>query len=110
MHDRTIRETTPLAFGMERFTCLWPGCDWFVDWSRDAWLAEHGHDVEVPTYVGPDPMGWVHEFVAAASVAYAGAVEASLHAHMDMEHPSWTVEELERHAAAYSVIGLMGHG
>lgn len=110
MRDSTIRETTPLAIGTERFTCLWPNCEWFLDWNQDAWVAEHAAEVEVPAYSGDDPMGWVHGYTRAVVIAYRMAVEASLHAHMDMEHPDWTVEELERHAAAYSVIGLMGHG
>lgn len=113
MHDLTLAETTWLEPGVERFVCSWPRCSWFVDWDFAMWSAQQQHiEVVWPPAPSDTPMvmAAVQAHCEAVMVAYHSAVENSLRAHLDGEHPGWTVEDLERHAAAYSILGLMGHG
>lgn len=111
MSDLTAREMAPMSRGDTRYFCPFPRCDFHIDHNIDVWLAEHGDSVRLPdeAFVAVSSLpDVVAEITRARMIAWFGFIEESLHAHLDSDHPDWTLADLQAHAKAYGLVDLMG--
>jgi len=95
MRDLTERETAPLDGDTDRYFCVWPGCDWYADASLRRYIAANQWNL----LLEPGPVEALRR--------WHDHVEDMLNDHLDSAHPGWTLEQVQSHARAWSIEGML---